>query len=221
MRIVTTLLLAIGMQILADEPKCEFTGHLSGQCMSVLEQSTLASYAKNIVKTGDVLELHHQNGTTTRFTGNSDGESYESYRSYRALAVLKTAQLAVILVGRWEGRQVLLVSLNDGTTYDVDGMPLVSPDQERVHSMDIDANYDANFIAIYRVVDARLEKEFALSGDDQDSEQWGPEDVKWLSSTKIEFSRVMHSSDPSGYSRVPWELTRNEKTWSAQARTEK
>lgn len=218
MRIVTMLLLASTFSISAEEPKCSISSHISGPCIAQLEQRALNAYDKSLVKSGEILEIHLQNGETTRLVGNSAGEGYEDYRSYHVLGVLNPTQLAVVIVGRWEGRQVLLVSLKDGTTYDVDGVPLVSPDQKRVlvHSMDIDANYDANIIAIYHVVGSRLEKEFTLSGDGRDSEQWGPTDVRWRPSSEIEFLRVTHSSDSSGYSREPWELIKKGKNWAAQ-----
>ena len=147
--------------------------------------------------------------------GNPDGEGYEEYRSYNVLGVLEPGRFVVINVGRYVGRQVRLVSLDDGAVHEINGIPLVSPDKKRilVYSMDIDANYDSNFLAIFRELGSRLEREFLLSGDNDVANQWGPEGVRWLSSSKIFFRRATHSSN-GGYASEPLELVLHGVKWS-------
>lgn len=217
MRTVLYVLLAMSSIVYAGEPRCVMSDYASRDCLGFLERVVLADYQKFIVKNGHTLMVRPTHGKPIVFVGNPDGEGYEDYRSYHILGVLNPGRFAVILVGRYEGREVQLVSLDDGAIHEINGMPQVSPDGKRilVYSMDIDANYDANFIAIFRVVGSRLEKEFLLDGDNHESGIWGPIYAKWFSPSRVQFLRFTHGSDGSGYVSQPWELVRDKASWKA------
>ncbi len=161
------LALMLSLAALARQP-CALTDEMSEACVVMLESALLSSHKDAIKKVGNVIEVHAKNGKVVRFEGNPIGDNYDDFSAYNAVTLLEPGQFVVIIQWRYEGRDVHFVSLLDGTSYKVDGMPIVSPDGNHilVHSMDIDANYDANFIALYRIERSELKREFVISGDE-------------------------------------------------------
>lgn len=216
MRHLLFLLLIVCSVSYAEEPPCVIADDVSEKCFVLLERNTLAEYVKVITKTGNVLEIRPKKGKPISFVANPDGEGDE-YRRYHIIGVLKPGHFAVIRAGLWEGREVKLVSLDDGTIHEIDGMPLVSPDQKRIliHSMDIDANYNSNFIAVFRIWGTQLVKEFSLDGNSVKLGEWGPVAVRWSSPSKVQFLRFMRTSG-GGHVSQPWELIRKNTVWTAK-----
>lgn len=85
-----------------------------------------------------------------------------------------------------------------------------------IHSQDLDANYDANFLSVFRVDGTALVKEVVLDGDSDKDGMWGPGKVEWKSALRISFSRVKHSPDGPEYISEPWLLEMENGAWKAK-----
>ena len=86
-----------------------------------------------------------------------------------------------------EGNGVLLVNVASGTRVPVDALPVASPDGRFVvvASLDLDAAYNPNRIAIYRSVGDSLMREWSLAPTD-----WGPGAPIWIDSATVQVPRV-------------------------------
>lgn len=163
-----------------------------------------------------------RNGLALTYVSTPDGEGYEDIHNYAVIGVLDAGRFAVVLDRRWEGRNVILVSLNDGSVYPIDGTPIASPDRERIaiHSRDLEANYDANFLAVYRLDGTSLVKEVVLDGGSDYSGMWAPDQVEWISANRIAFNRVRHSTDSLAYIYEPWLLELEKSVWKSRPAAE-
>jgi hypothetical protein len=217
MLLIITASLVACREIPHTQPPCKFADNTDGDCFSQLENYTLKTYPSAITRTGNELRITARNGKIVVFTSNPQGEGYEDFHIYFPVGVISNNQFAVVIDGRWEGRDIYLVSLIDGTTHSIDGFPVESPDHQRiaVYSMDLEANYSQNFLAVYKIDGAALAKEILLDGDADSDNLWGPDEVKWLSPSRISFSRTTLSFAEPWYISKPWQLSREGSTWLA------
>ena len=91
------------------------------------------------------------------------------------------------------------------------GMPVVSPDSTRFvfTSMSGEVDYDPALIEVWRMVDARPEKEFSYDSGVDDP--WDPSDAVWRDSTTIDFVK---NSRLAPYPTAPGRLVRTGTTWA-------
>jgi hypothetical protein len=102
---------------------------------------------------------------------------------YRGRLLDRFVVLEVIF---YEGGQFLLVDEHSGEERIIDGLPVGSPDGTRfvTTSLDLVAGHQANRIAIYRVRDGAIEREWA-----EEPRGWGPSEAEWIEPGVVRFRR--------------------------------
>jgi hypothetical protein len=112
----------------------------------------------------------------------SNQANYHTYRTYYA-------GIGYYLVAHYmyEGGQYVLMNRRTGRRQAVFGVPVPSPDSQRlaVANADLQAQYTPNVLQIWRVEPDRLHLEWQVQPDD-----WGAEDPRWITPDTLAFTRV-------------------------------
>ena len=108
----------------------------------------------------------------------------ESRKVYWFLTYFQQIKYFLVLLRGWEGTSYLIINASTGDIHSLLGIPLISKDLQRfvVASIDLEAGYIPNRIAIYRFFDNSIKKEWS-----KDYTASGPSDVKWINNTVITF----------------------------------
>lgn len=168
---------------------CEFEIALEPSCAEDLEEDLLVAAPFEVRRNSNLLHLQTAAGALAFpvFTKKTD----EDTRPY-LVAYLKAVQLAVVWVFEYRGRSVYLVNTKTGLQTQINGFPLLSPDNKRllVYSEAHTDKENANLVVIYQIRQDKLYAELVLSGDDNRIQPWNPLDVRWVSADKVEFTRL-------------------------------
>lgn len=168
---------------------CEFEVKLEQSCAEELEEDLLPLVPFKVQRNSNFLHLQTQAGALAFpvFKEKTDEDTQPYLVSY-----LEAVQLAVIWVFEYRGRSVYLVNSKTGLQTQINGFPLLSPDNKRllVYSEAHSDKENANLVAIYQIRNNKLYTELVLSGDDNRIQPWNPLDVRWVSPDKVEFIRL-------------------------------
>ncbi len=168
---------------------CEFEIALERPCAQELEEELITRVPFRVQRNSNFLHLQTKGGALAFpiFNEKTDEDTEPYLVSY-----LKAAQLAVVWVFEYRGRSVYLINTQTGLQTQINGFPLLSPDNKRllVYSEARSDKENANVIVIYRIRNQKLYAELVLSGDDNRIQPWNPLDVRWVSPDKVEFIRL-------------------------------
>lgn len=184
-----TLLALLPHQLLA----CAFAVPLESSCAAELEQHLITKIPFQVQRNSNFLHLQTEAGAVSFpiFKENTE-EDTEAF----LVAYLQDADLAVVWVFESAGRSVYLINRKTGIQTQINGFPLLSPDKKRllVYSEAHTDKENANLIVIYQIRHHKLRAELVLSGDDNRLQPWNPMDMRWLSPTQLEFTRLHHQN---------------------------
>jgi hypothetical protein len=168
---------------------CEFEVELEQSCAQELEEDLLPKVPFQVQRNSNFLHLQTKAGALAFpvFKEKTDEDTLPYLVSY-----LKPVQLAVVWVFEYRGRSVYLINTQTGLQTQINGFPLLSPDNKRllVYSEAHSDKENANLVVIYRIRNHKLYAEMVLSGDDNRIQPWNPLDVRWVSPDKVEFIRL-------------------------------
>ena len=108
----------------------------------------------------------------------------ESTKVYWFLTYFQEIKYFLVQVRGWEGSSYLIINASTGDIHSLLGIPIISKDLKRfaVASIDLEAGYIPNRIAIYQFFDNSIKKEWS-----KDYTASGPSGVKWINNTVITF----------------------------------
>lgn len=168
---------------------CEFEVRLEQSCAEELEQELVSTVPFQVQRNSNFLHLQTKTSALSFpiFKEHTDEDTQPYLVSY-----LKPVQLAVVWVFEYRGRSVYLVNTQTGLQTQINGFPLLSPDNKRllVYSEARSDKENANLVVIYRIRNNKLYAELVLSGDDNRIQPWNPLDVRWVATDKVEFIRL-------------------------------
>lgn len=184
---------------------CEFEIELEQPCAQELEEDLLPLVPFRVQRNSNFLHLQTQAGALAFPIFNEKTE--EDTQPY-LVSYLKAVQLAVIWVFEYRGRSVYLINTQTGLQTQINGFPLLSPDNKRllVYSEARSDKENANLIVIYRIRNQKLYAELVLSGDDNRIQPWNPLDVRWISPDKVEFIRLHYHNGEEEQKRQSLQL---------------
>lgn len=168
---------------------CEFEIILEPVCAEKLEQHLMANLPFKVQRNSNFLHIQTAAGAVSFpiFNEKTEEDTVPFLVSY-----LKDADLAVVWVYEYRGRSVYLINRQSGIQTQINGFPLLSPDKTRllVYSEAHTDKENANLIVIYQIRHNKLRAELVLSGDDNRLQPWNPLDMRWISPTQVEFTRL-------------------------------
>ena len=168
---------------------CEFEIELERSCAEELEKDLLPTLPFQVQRNSNFLHLQTKAGALAFpiFKEKTDEDTQPYLVSF-----LAAAKLAVVWVFEYRGRSVYLINTQTGLQTQINGFPLLSPDNKRllVYSEARSDKENANLVVIYRIRNNKLYSEIVLSGDDNRIQPWNPLDVRWVSPDKVEFTRL-------------------------------
>ena len=108
----------------------------------------------------------------------------ESRKVYWFLTYFQQIKYFLVQVRGWEGTSYLIINASTGDIHSLLGIPIISKDLKRfaVASIDLEAGYIPNRIAIYQFFGNSIKKEWS-----KDYTASGPSDVKWINNAIITF----------------------------------
>ena len=186
---LSSLLFLFCSAITTTTMACEFEVELEQPCAEELEEEVLPTVPFLVQRNSNFLHLQTKAGALAFpiFKEKTDEDTQPYLVSY-----LKAVQLAVVWVFEYRGRSVYLVNTQTGLQTQINGFPLLSPDNKRllVYSEALSDKENANLVVIYRIRNHKLYAELVLSGDDNRIQPWNPLDVRLVSPDKAEFIRL-------------------------------
>jgi hypothetical protein len=184
------------------------------------ERLIINKYPKTFSRVENKLVIHLTQGKDSIFVDAvNDGENGQP--SYWLDDYLPKISSAIILINAGESSRRILVNTITGQVTKIGGTPLLSPDGSRllVYGMEIEFNFE-NYLAVYRINANQLEVEFDAGsvnfGGFSFFSEWGPSDVRWISTTEVGFNMTsLDCADGCGsgikYKKVQKRLVLNTK----------
>ncbi|QJR37185.1 hypothetical protein [Gemmatimonas groenlandica] len=124
----------------------------------------------------------------------------DHFHRFVYLKFLPARAVHVVATSFYEGGTYHVIHDRSGQDVTVPAEPLWSPDSAHfaIASSDLEAGYSPNVLELWRVDGRGLTRAYVLDGGDQ----WGPEEVRWLSRDRLSFVRMtLRARD--GQTRVP------------------
>ena len=177
------------------------------------EGRTMLSAGPRVSRSGGVLSLHLQNGTTVSYTDTlAEGDSHHRFLYVR---YYPAPHLHVVHHWFYEGGFFIAIHDETGQQEVVPGSPLLAPDARHFvsASFDLEAGYDPNRIEVWSVAPSGLRRQFVLDG----GSQWGPESVRWTGPDSIRFVRTSMNQGTAATHHAPMWLVRTGSTWKVRS----
>lgn len=207
------------LAIAAEECK---TAQCREKAVMQREVNLQAKFPGKIQRKGETLAIRATSGKTHTFINNRS-EDYSKHIVYDARSAIPHLDWVIIGVSYYEGSGHLLISLNSGEVLEFDGYeePILSPDGQRLlaYSQDLEAGYDPNFIAIYKMDRNKASQEILLDGGNVNfpsNELWGPSQPRWLDNTTVAYDENRFGADryaSGGPQTIPIQLKLRNGKW--------
>jgi hypothetical protein len=172
----------------------------SYECAQAIEKQQLknSENAQRVIRRGGQLRLKLNNGrwqTLKDYQGND--EDYVVNYNFREYL----PELGYVVHRQfYEGRDYLMIHDASGRQFNLQDVPVVSPDRQRLvtASNGIMGGYDPNAIQIWRATPRGLVLEQTIK-----PQAWGPSDAKWIDNQRISLTKNLPSADGSTTRQVP------------------
>lgn len=176
-------LLLIPSVIIAGYPDCPDTIRNSHNCAIYLENRLLQENNKLFLRQGNTLIIKLRNGKEKIYV---DKDKDDHSKSFNFVKYFPEIDYGLVHVQYYEGDTYFIINLLNGKDKDIQGFPLLSPNKKRfaVYSKDLDAGYNPNILAVYRVGIDYLFLEFK-----EEPKEWGPSSLRWIQNDQISFKK--------------------------------
>ena len=146
------------------------------------ESKQIERFFSKVSRKNDDLNLKTTSGPPIVLSNKKANQ--ESRKVYWFLTYFQQIKYFLVLISGWEGISYLIIDASTGDIHSLPGVPIISKDFKRfaVASIDLEAGYVPNRIAIYQFSDNRIKKEWS-----KDFTASGPSDVKWIGNTVLTF----------------------------------
>ncbi len=178
----------------------------------VIEEDQLKKYSEVVTRNGDTLKLKLRNGKSLLLK-NSDSNNPQSAIKYVYGDFYSKLDLSFVKVFEHENAESnLLIDHKAGGRYQIIGRPQISPDGKRIvtSNFDIYSDFSPNGIQIWKADRDKLSLEWSL--EPGQTELWGPTDVIWVTSKKIQLNKTFHPSAKRN-EKVPAILSLEQNGW--------
>lgn len=155
-------------------------------CADSVERDALGRAGQAVERRGDTLLVRPTHGPEVRLA--TDTTDADRWVIYRYQGFLPDVGQHLVAAGFYEGGEYLLVDRTTGRRVDVPARPVVSPGGQRfvVASLDLEAGYGPNRIAVWRITAGGPMLEWSLDG----GTAWGARDPVWITDDELHFTRV-------------------------------
>ena len=168
----------------------------SYECAQAIEEHQLknSEHARRVIRRGGQLRLKLNNGRRQTLKDYQKANEDDSVIQYNFREYLP--ELGYFLVHRqfYEGRDYLMIHDASGRRFQLQSVPVVSPDRRRLvtTSNGIMGGYNPNAIQIWRVTQRGLVLEQTIK-----PQGWGPSGAKWIDNQRISLTKNLPSADRS------------------------
>ena len=130
-------------------------------------------------------------GKWAEFKNNLDELNANTFRKYSFKRNYKKTGYILLREQFYEGYRYVLVSRKTGKGFEIDNVPVLSPDRKRLvtSSKDLVAKYNPNAIKIYKISPENLKLEWSWEPKD-----WGPSEPSWTDDGTVALRKVYVST---------------------------
>lgn len=159
------------------------------------EEKQIARFPDKVQRRNGQLKLQCTSNAPLILRNNTVSE--EQRNVYWFITLYQQTGYFLVQVRGWEGFHYLMISTATGTMFPVNGVPIISQDSKRfvVTSLDLEAGYRPNRIAIFRFTDEGITQEWSKEYTDV-----GPSDAVWINNTVISY--IENASQDGGQTRM-------------------
>jgi hypothetical protein len=159
---------------------CGISGSLCSN--KIFESKQIERFLTKVSRKNDDLNLKTLSGPPIILSNKKANQ--ESRKVYWFLTYFQQIKYFLIQVRGWEGTSYLIINASTGDIHSLLGIPIFSEDLKRfaVASIDLEAGYIPNRIAIYQFFDNSIKREWY-----KDYTASGPSGIKWINNTVITF----------------------------------
>ena len=176
------------------------------------ERRAIAGAPGRVTRAPGTLRITARNGRTESFI---DAIAHpDSHVVYFYTQFLPTLDAHLVKGQYYEGWGYALINDSTGRITALDEVPVIAPGHERfvVASIDLDANYNANSIEIWRADADSVVREFAADG----GELWGPDSVAWVGPDTVRFVRLVRNRADYTDTYFSHILARRDSAWAVE-----
>lgn len=184
----------------------------SYECAQAIERHQLqnSENARRVIRRSGQLRLKLNNGRWQTLKDYQKANEEDSVVHYNFREYLP--ELGYFLVHRqfYEGRDYLMIHEASGRRFQLQDVPVVSPDRRRLvtTSNGIMGGYDPNAIQIWRATSRGLVLEQTIK-----PQGWGPSDAKWIDNQRVRVTKNLTSEDFSTTRQAPATLILRGSRW--------
>ena len=165
---------------IAIQRACGLSGVPCGN--KVFEKKQIDRFSDRATRIDGRLQLKLDSGSSLNL--DNINVNNERYKGYWFITYYQQTGYFLVQVRGWEGFSYLMINAFTGEMVPVIGVPIISRDTKRfvVTSLDLEAGYRPNRIAIFRFDSDRVKQEWV-----KDYVAVGPSDAAWISETAITY----------------------------------
>jgi hypothetical protein len=146
------------------------------------EAKQINRFSDKVSRNNGALLLKLASGSSITLTNS--GRNNERLKVYWFITYYQHTGYFLVQVRGWEGFAYLVINASSGEILRLSGVPIISRDLRRfvVTSMDLEAGYRPNRIAVFRFEDEGIKQEFS-----KDYTASGPSGALWINNTVITY----------------------------------
>ena len=175
------------------------------------EAKQIDRFSDKVCRNYGDLKLKLASGSLVTLTNlNRDNERV---KRYWFITYFQQIRYFLVQARGWEGFDYLMINASNGQIMRLSGIPIFSRDLKRfvVTSLDLEAGYRPNRIAIFRFEDEGIKQEWS-----KDYIASGPSDAVWINNTTIAYSENTSKDGGQTLNKKPVNLQLKEGEWKIQ-----
>jgi hypothetical protein len=172
------------------------------------EAKQINRFSDKVSRNNGDLKLKLASGSLITLTNS--GRNNERLKVYWFITYYQHTGYFLVQVRGWEGFAYLMINASSGEILRLSGVPIISRDLKRfvVTSLDLEAGYRPNRIAVFRFEDEGIKQEWS-----KDYTASGPSDAVWINNSVITYSENTSKDNGQTLNKKPVSLQLKEGEW--------
>lgn len=180
------------------------------------QQECAIQHEEAFLRKNSAIAEREEGGWKIKLLDGQDFRIADENKRYNLMELAVGGRFLAIRQQWYEGNTWHLLDRKTGVLTQISGYPLFSPNMTKFVSAseDLDAQYSATVLDVYRVDASGVKLEFR--GITAEHATWAPRKVKWRSETVVDFIYTTLTKETGDYHEKPASLQRTKLGWEIQ-----